>query len=116
MWVIIARRFTLIGTSIEEARDAEGKRRTQKRENRIFDILMDSKVSFDELTAWYLSLESVKKLASYDRVKLAINNFNDVFGNKQTIVKYIAPATVIRSETFLIYSAVDFPALIPGIN
>jgi len=77
-------RRELIGTSIEEARDAEGKRRTQKRENRIFDILMDSKVTFEELTSWYLSLESVKKLASYDRVKLAINNFNDVFGNKQT--------------------------------
>ena len=43
-------RRELIGTSIEEARDAEGKRRTQKRENRIFDILMDSKITFKELT------------------------------------------------------------------
>jgi len=77
-------RRELIGTSIEEARDAEGKRRTQKRENRIFDILMDSKITFKELTSWYLNLESVKKLASYDRIRLAINNFNEVFGNKQT--------------------------------
>jgi integrase len=73
----------LIGTSIEEARDAEGKRRTQKRENRIFDILMDSKITFKELTSWYLGLESVKRLASCDRIELAINNFNDLFGNKQ---------------------------------
>jgi len=77
-------RRELVGTSIEEARDAEGKRRTQKRENRIFDILIDSKITFKELKLWYLGLEIVKKLASYDRVKLAIKNFNEVFGNKQT--------------------------------
>ena len=52
-------RRELIGTSIEEARDAEGKRRTQKRENRIFDILMDSKITFKELTEWYLNLNNL---------------------------------------------------------
>jgi hypothetical protein len=55
-------RREFIGISIEEARDAEGKRRTQKRENRIFDILMDSKITFKELTSWYLRLESVKRI------------------------------------------------------
>jgi integrase len=90
-------RRELIGISIEEARDAEGKRRAQKRENRIFDILVDSKITFKELTSWYLSLESVKKLASYNRVKLAINNFNDIFGSKQT--NSIKPVDIENYQT-----------------
>ena len=50
-----------VGYSVEEARDADGKRRCQKRENRIFDIKPDSKMTFQELTDWYLGLESIKK-------------------------------------------------------
>ena len=69
-----------VGFSIEEARDADGKRRGQKRENRIFDMLPASKITFDELTEWYLNLKSVKKLASYDRTEQALSNFNAVFG------------------------------------
>jgi len=78
-------RRELIGTSIEEARDAEGKRRSQKRENRIFDILPESKIKFRELSEWYLGLTSVKKLDSYDRIIFALNNFNSVFGNRKII-------------------------------
>jgi integrase len=70
-----------IGRSISEARDAEGKRRVQKRENRIFDIKPDSRMTFNELSAWYLELEKVKSLKSYDTVKNAIDKFNSAFGN-----------------------------------
>ncbi len=73
-------RREVVGFSLEEARDAEGKRRSQKRENRIFDMLPESKITFNELTEWYLGQASVKKLASYDRVELALKNFNDVCG------------------------------------
>ncbi len=76
-------RREFIGLSLEEARDAEGKRRSQKRENRIFDMLPESKMTFNELTDWYLNQASVKNLASYDRVELALKNFNDVFGEFQ---------------------------------
>ena len=76
-------RREVVGFSLEEARDAEGKRRSQKRENRIFDMLPESKMTFNELTKWYLKQTSVKKLASYDRVELALKNFNDVFGDFQ---------------------------------
>jgi hypothetical protein len=76
-------RREVVGFSLEEARDAEGKRRSQKRENRIFDMLPESKMTFNELTKWYLEQASVKKLASYDRVALALKNFNDVFGDFQ---------------------------------
>jgi hypothetical protein len=51
--------------SIEYARDADGKRRIQKRENRIFDIKPESKMTFEELTKWYLDLQKVKALAPY---------------------------------------------------
>lgn len=74
-----------VGYSIEEAKAAEGKRRSQKRENRIFDMLPESKMTYEELAEWYLDLKSVKKLASWDRVKLALNNFNKVFGEMKVV-------------------------------
>lgn len=78
-----------VGTSIEEARDADGKRRVQKRENRIFDILPEAKMTFEELTNWYTELAPVKKLASYKRVKQALSSFNKTFGDR--IVGSIKP-------------------------
>ena len=70
-----------VGYSITEARDADGKRRSQKRENRIFDMLPESKMTFNDLTDWYLKLNSVKKLVTWDRKELALRNFNTVFGD-----------------------------------
>ena len=78
-----------IGFSIEEARTAEGKRRAQKRENRIFDILPEAKITFSELTSWYLGLERVKALPSLSRIEIALNRFNSAFGD--TLVKDIKP-------------------------
>jgi integrase len=53
-----------VGYSIEEARDADGKRRGQKRENRIFDMLPEADMTYQELSEWYLGLEKVKALAT----------------------------------------------------
>jgi integrase len=78
-----------VGNSIEEARDADGKRRSQKRENRIFDIKPDSKMSFNELTEWYLDLEKVKSRAYYPTLTINLNSFNKEFGNM--IVNQIKP-------------------------
>ena len=78
-------RWELVGTSIEEAKDAEGKRRGQKRENRIFDMLPESKMTFNELTEWYLNLKSIKKLATVNRIEIALNNFNRIYGNRQAV-------------------------------
>ena len=33
---------------------------------------------------WYLGLKTVKKLSSYPRIKIALNNFNKVFGLRET--------------------------------
>ncbi|MEE9497030.1 MAG: site-specific integrase, partial [Desulfobacterales bacterium] len=80
----------LDGFSINDARDAQSKRRVQKRENRILDIKPDSKMTFRELSDWYLDLEKVKALASYEIIKINLRKFNKVFGN--TIIAEIRPA------------------------
>jgi integrase len=74
-------RREFVGNSIEKARDADGKRRVQKRENRIFDMLPESNMTFQELAEWYLNLKTVKKLKSFNRTEYALNNFNHVFGS-----------------------------------
>lgn len=68
--------------SIEDARDANSKRKVQKRENRLLDIKPESKMSFQELTDWYLGLEKVKALRSYKTVVSLLKRFNLEFGTK----------------------------------
>ena len=72
-----------VGYSIQEARDADGKKKSLKRENRIWEMLPGSKMTFQELTNWYLELKKVKKLKSYKRVKGALSQFNAVFGTQK---------------------------------
>ena len=76
--------------SIEDARDAEAKRRVDQREKRkIFNERPETKMTFNELTKWYLDRESVKILASYDIIKMKLNIFNGVFGER--IISDIIP-------------------------
>jgi len=82
-------RRELVGTSIEEARAAEGKRRGQKKEGRFFEMLPASKITFNELVKWYLGIEKVKSLASYDIIKISLNKFNAVFGDM--VISQIKP-------------------------
>jgi integrase len=70
-----------VSNSIEKARDADGKRRGQKRENRIFDILPDSDKTFNQLAEWYLDLEKVKALAYYKTLCNDLSRFNEIFGD-----------------------------------
>ena len=74
-------RKEFVSYSINEAKDADGKRRSQKRENRIFDMLPESKITFSELSEWYEGLKSRQRLASFDRIQLSLKNFNEVFGD-----------------------------------
>jgi integrase len=71
-----------VGFSIEDARDAESKRRVQKKEKRFLDMLPGTDMTFKELAKWYLPLESVKGLRSYERLCDAVNNFLEDFGDK----------------------------------
>ena len=78
-----------VGYSIEEAKDADGKRRCQKRENRIFDVKPDSKMSFQELTNWYLKLETLKTKAYFDTLQINLGSFNKEFG--QVVIRNLKP-------------------------
>jgi hypothetical protein len=73
------RRKEFVGTSIEEARYADGKRKVQKRENRIFDVLPQAKMTFGELVDWYVELKSVQRLSICGRIKISLTNLNKMF-------------------------------------
>jgi integrase len=77
--------------SLEYARDVESKRRVQKREKRpIFEMLPQAEMSFQELTDWYLSLESVKEKRYYPILQFSLKKFNRIFGTR--IVADIKPS------------------------
>ncbi|MEI7638177.1 MAG: site-specific integrase [Syntrophus sp. (in: bacteria)] len=78
-----------VGFSIKDAQAAEGKKRGLKKENRLFDILPEAKMTFSDLADWYLKLEKVKSLASYSIIKGYLKKFNSQFGD--TIVSKIMP-------------------------
>ena len=78
------------GYSIEMANAIEGKVRSLRKENKLLDIEKDTRMSFKELSEWYLSLEKVKALSSCWRVELALKRFNETFG--QTLVGQIKSA------------------------
>ena len=77
------------GNSIEDAKAAEGGKRRDKKENRLFDVLPESKETFQDLTDWYLKLGKVKSLASYDIIQVYLKKFNSQFGDM--IVNRIRP-------------------------
>ena len=68
--------------SIKDAQDAHSKKRTQKRENKLFEVPPDTEMTFKELADWYLSKKEVKRLASYNTIKAKLKFFNDEFGDK----------------------------------
>ena len=80
----------LKGHSIEDAKKAEAKKMTLKAEKKLMDVRNDTKMTFQELSDWYLGLEKVKVLSSYWRVKMSLQRFNEEFGGK--IVSTIKPA------------------------
>jgi len=75
-------RRELIGKSIEEAKDADGKRRVQKREKRIFEILPEATMTFKQLAKWYLDTRRDDGLRSFVDIEDDLDNFNAVYGDK----------------------------------
>jgi integrase len=80
-----------VGFSIEAARDAHSKRKSQKRElgDRFFEVLRENRTTFKELSEWYLNLEAIKQLKSHGRYSNALNRFNEIMGD--TLVGDIKP-------------------------
>jgi integrase len=89
-----------VGHSIEDARNADAGRKTQKRENKLEDMLdiqADARMVFSELTAWYIAIEKTRcetKGISFRRKQNCLDNFNAVFGN--TIVRDVTLAGLER--------------------
>jgi integrase len=75
--------------SITDAKEALAKRQVQKRERKIFDILPESVMTFNELADWFLSLEKIKGLAYHKTLQTNLGKFNQDFGN--VIVGQIKP-------------------------
>jgi starch phosphorylase len=82
----------LSGCSIEDARDAFAQKRVHKREKKLFDVKKDTEMTFNQLTEWYLELEKVKALASFDTIQYSLDKFNKVFGDffPEKIMKQLA--------------------------
>ncbi|MFC1494649.1 tyrosine-type recombinase/integrase, partial [Thermodesulfobacteriota bacterium] len=81
-WESVSTFDDLNGYSIEDARKAHSKRVVQKAENTILDIKQDFKMTFKQLSDWYLELEKVKSLTSFPTIKIYINKFLNEFGNR----------------------------------
>jgi integrase len=88
-WLHGKQKQELIGHSIEDARNANSARRTQKRENKLEDMLevqAEGKMTFNQLTEWYIELERIrckaKGIKSFRRKQDCLNNFNSVFGDR----------------------------------
>jgi integrase len=68
-----------------------------ERENRVFEILPESKMTFNELSEWYLNQESVKSLASYEIIIMKLKEFNKHFGSM--IISDIKPVDLKNFQT-----------------
>ena len=68
-----------VGFSYEDAKNTEADLRLKKR-RRQPDALRGERTTFNELTKWYLEQECVKKLRSFDIIKIRLNTFNGEFG------------------------------------
>ncbi|MBW2310184.1 MAG: site-specific integrase [Deltaproteobacteria bacterium] len=79
-------KWELIGNSIEAARDEQNERRKQKRRN---EIIPNSKITFKELSEWYLDIEEVKGKASYRQMGYRVKLLNKEMGDR--IVTHILP-------------------------
>lgn len=76
------RRREFVGMSIDEARAAEGKRRGQKKEGRIFDMLPDSKKTFAELAEWFQGQDKTKTLSYFVAIQAHLKLFKAALGDR----------------------------------
>jgi integrase len=70
--------------SLQDAKDVEARFMVAKRENKleIFQPKKESTMTFKDLSEWYLNLEKVKGLASYETIGIYLNKFNNDLGEK----------------------------------
>jgi integrase len=76
------RRRECVGTSLTDAQDADAKRRVQKREKRPVFEMIPEKMTFQDLTDWYLKLDYVKNRKYAPTLALNLRAFNRTFGTR----------------------------------
>ena len=65
--------------SYEDTLAADGKRKAQRKEDRIFDMLPGTNSTIDDIASWYLAQRAVKELKTYTDVKCVINQFSSKY-------------------------------------
>jgi integrase len=80
----------LVGTSLKDAKALDGKKKGEKREKRLFDVLPECKMTFKELSDWFLGLGREKAKPVHKRRRTNLKHFNETFG--ETVVANIKPA------------------------
>ncbi|MEW5802128.1 MAG: site-specific integrase [bacterium] len=73
-----------IGISIRDAQDADGKRKAQKRENPFFST-KNNRITFQELTDWYLSQSKIKKKGYFKTLQYRLTKWNALFGSRMVL-------------------------------
>ncbi len=71
--------------SLEDAHKVNAKHTVGREENKLelFDRRTEDFITFQELADWYLGLEKVKSLASFDTVKVCLNKFTREYGARR---------------------------------
>lgn len=69
-----------VGNSLEDAKDTDAERRTQKARGA---LPYKTKITFEELKEWFVTLEKVKALASYRQICIGLRRFCTEYGSKQ---------------------------------
>lgn len=79
-------RSEFAGCTISEAQASDGKRKSQKREGRVLDLLPESKMTFHELIYdWYLTLPKIQGRKSFKdgTTQSYFRKFSNDFGDKR---------------------------------
>ena len=69
--------------SVKDAKNVESKFNACRKENKldVFDVRPEATMTFQQLSEWYLKQDKVQSLKSYDRIKGALDRFNERLGH-----------------------------------
>ncbi len=91
------KRVRRVFSTKKDATAYEGKIKSSIRENRFFDVKEEAFQIFKELSAWYLSLDEVKRKRSFKGDRRSVNRLNDFFGTR--LLRHITPSLIGEYQT-----------------
>jgi integrase len=90
-------RIRRVFPSKKDATAYEGKIKAAIRENRFFDIKKEAFQIFKELSAWYLSLEDVKRKRSFERDRRSLAKLSGFFGSQ--LLRHVTPSLISQYQS-----------------